>query len=139
MANELKVNARDAIHDPTAFRIGRIGRLPTALVLHSNSVDFEDVSSGDNEVRDGANPAARGPIGVEIVGMREGDLGGEVGAEVSEEGGGAVFNAGGAVHHLVGGVAHRGWLKIAEMGLGLGFKQSPFVLGGMGWDEMRAL
>lgn len=79
-------------------------------VLEADDVDFEDVSGGDDEVGErGVVAGTWGPVGVEVVvGWRNDGLRSEVGAGMGEEAGGAVFDAGGPLHHLVCGETHGG-------------------------------
>lgn len=106
MGNELEGGPGEAIHEATALGFGRGPGVSVALFLESDDVELEDISRGDDEVGDGADVAAVGPVGIEVVGLGGRDSGDEVGARVGDETRRAVLNPRRPLHHLVGRKAH---------------------------------
>ena len=106
LADEFKRSARNSGHNTAApgFR-GELG-FSDVFFLNPNHVHLKNVGCGDNEVGKGSGLALGGPLRLEIVGLNRWNLGRGIGAAVSDEAGGAVLDAGGPMHHLVGGVAH---------------------------------
>ncbi|GMP24207.1 hypothetical protein CsSME_00001552 [Camellia sinensis var. sinensis] len=107
MANEFERSPRCTGQNAATlgFR-GSSGVSAAAFFLNPNYVNLQNVSGGDDEVGNWANGLGLGPVGVEIVGLNGRNLGAKVGATMSDESGGAVLDARGRVHHLVGCETH---------------------------------
>lgn len=84
-ANELQRNPGDPIHNSATLDFRGISGFPAALFLNPDSKDFENVSSGDDEVGNGPNAALRGPFGFKIFGLVERNLGREISTAVGDE------------------------------------------------------
>jgi hypothetical protein len=106
MGNEFEGGPREAIHEATALGFGGGPGVSAALFLESNDVELEDVSGSDDEVGDGTNVAAVGPVGVDVIGLDGIYSGDEVGARVGDETRRAVLYPRRPQHHLVGCKAH---------------------------------
>lgn len=85
MGNEIEGGPGDAIHEATALGFGGGPGVSVALFLKSDDVELEYVSGSDDKVGDGANVAAVGPVGVEVVVLDGRDSRDEVGARVGDE------------------------------------------------------
>jgi len=101
VAHEFEGGPSDAVEEGTAVGVG--GGLGRLVPLEADDIDFED---NDDEVGEGADVVAwaGGPLDVDVVGLEKD----EVRARVGEEPGGAIIDAGGALHHLVRRETHGG-------------------------------